>query len=227
MDSKKVLLLVPQSKIGDKIERAFIHANFGVIRTEHFHQTIGLLRKESPHALVVDWDLADSKLKEITGFISENYRKTGLVLLSKKKNAEERIRALEEGADDCLSQPPEIDELVAKIKAIVRRIDLVAHEPRKIKVKDIEINLDTHEVKKGNKLIDLTYTQFKLLYLLASHRDYVFTRDEILNKVWGENIYVTDRTVDVHVKRLRDKLGENHHLSKYILTIHGLGYRFV
>ena len=90
----------------------------------------------------------------------------------------------------------------------------------------IEINLDTHEVRKGNNRIDLTYTQFKILYLLASRRDYVFTRDEILNKVWGKNIYVTDRTVDVHVKRLREKLGENGQPLKYILTIHGLGYRF-
>ena len=94
-------------------------------------------------------------------------------------------------------------------------------------VKDISIDLDTHEVRKENKLIDMTYTQFKLLYLLASRRDYVFSRDEILNKVWGENAYVTNRTVDVHVKRLREKLGEQNKKSKYIQTIHGLGYRFV
>jgi DNA-binding response OmpR family regulator len=74
--------------------------------------------------------------------------------------------------------------------------------------------------------IDLTYTQFKLLFLLASHRDYVFTREEILNFVWGEKTFVTDRTVDVHVKRLREKLGEDKQPLKYILTIHGLGYRF-
>ena len=94
-------------------------------------------------------------------------------------------------------------------------------------IKDISINLDTHEVRKDGKLLDMTYTQFRLLYLLASHRDYVFSRDEILDKVWGENTYVTNRTVDVHVKRLREKLGENRQPSKYIQTIHGLGYRFV
>ena len=81
-------------------------------------------------------------------------------------------------------------------------------------------------MRKSGKLIDLTYTQFKLLYLLAAKRDYIFTRNEILEKVWGENAYVTDRTVDVHVKRLREKLGEDRLPSKYIQTIHGLGYRF-
>jgi len=227
MDPKKVLLLIGQSKIGDRIEGAFIRANFHVIRTDDSNQMISFLKKESPDAMIVDWDLTNGAMHEITRVIRENCRKTGLVLLSRSKKAEERIHALEEGADDCLTQPPEIGELVAKVKALVRRIDLVDHAPRTIQVKDITIDLDTHEVRKNGKLIDMTYTQFKLLYLLASKRDYVFTRDEILNKVWGENTYVTNRTVDVHVKRLREKLGEQNQPSRYIQTIHGLGYRFV
>ena len=227
MDTKKVLLLIGPSKIGDRIEGAFIRANFEVMRTDDSNEMISLLRKENPHAMVVDWDMTNGTMREITRVIRENCRKTGLVLLTKSKKAEERIQVLEEGADDCLSQPPELGELVAKVKALVRRIDLVDHAPRKIMIKDISIDLDTHEVRKGGDLLDMTYTQFKLLYLLASHRDYVFTRDEILDKVWGENTYVTNRTVDVHVKRLREKLGENGQPSKYIQTIHGLGYRFV
>lgn len=227
MDVKKVLLLIAPSKIEDKIEQAFNRANFDVICTDDSRQVIALLKNERPHALVIDWDLLNSKLKEITQFIHENCKKTALVLLSKSKKAEQRIHAIEEGADDCLFQPPEVDELVAKVKALVRRIELVDHSPKRLMIRDIEINLDTHEVRKGGKAIDLTYTQFKLLYLLASRRDYVYTRDEILDKVWGENTYVTNRTVDVHVKRLREKLGEHEQPSKYIQTIHGLGYRFV
>jgi len=226
MDLKKILLLVPNSKIGDKIEEAFIRANFDVIRTDDSQKTVALLTQEKPHSLVIDWDLANGRRKLITQIIRENCRKTGFVVLSKSKKAEERIQTLEEGADDCLGQPPEIEELIAKVKALIRRIDIIVQEPKRLLIKDIEINLNTHEVRKAGKLIDLTYTQFKLLYLLASQRDYVFTRDEILSKVWGENTYVTDRTVDVHVKRLREKLGENKQPSKYIQTIHGLGYRF-
>jgi DNA-binding response OmpR family regulator len=100
------------------------------------------------------------------------------------------------------------------------------NSPRNIKIKDIEINIETHEVLKGGKQLDLTYTQFRLLYLLVTHCDTIFSRDEILEKVWGENVHVTDRTVDVHVKRLREKLGEKTQPSRYIQTIHGLGYRF-
>ncbi len=227
MDTYKVLLFLNHSGIGDKIEEAFLRSNFQVIRTDDYQNTIHLLKMEIPHVMVVDWDHAEDSLEKIINVINDNYKKTGLVLLSKSRKVEERIHALEEGADDCLAQPPEIDELIAKVKAIVRRISLVDHAPKLLNVKDISINLDTHEVRQGEKLIDLTYTQFKLLYLMASKRDYVFTRDEILEKVWGENAYVTNRTVDVHVKRLREKLGEYRQPSRYIQTIHGLGYRFV
>ena len=227
MEQKKILLLTPHSKVGDKIEGAFLRSDFVVIRTDDTNEMLGLLRNEQPNAMIVDWDLANGTMRELIKHIRENCKKTGLVLLSKSHRAEERIQALEEGADDCLLQPPEVQELVAKVKALIRRIELVDHAPRVLRVKDIVINLDTHEVWKDKMLIDMTYTQFKLLYLLASKRDYVFSRDEILEKVWGQNAYVTNRTVDVHVKRLREKLGEKKHPSEYIQTIHGLGYRFV
>lgn len=227
MSPKKILLMLGPSQLGDQVEGAFRRAHFEVVRAVDSDQMIGMLTHEHPDALIIDWDMSNGVLEEVNKVIRENCRKTGLVLLSKSKKAEERIQALEDGADDCLQTPPEIDELIAKVKALVRRIDLVDHAPRQLSVKDISINLDTHEVRKNGKLIDMTYTQFKLLYLLASRRDYVFTRDEILNKVWGENTYVTNRTVDVHVKRLREKLGEDKQPSKYIQTIHGLGYRFV
>ena len=209
MGIKKILILVQDSKVGDKIEQAFYRSEFDVLRTDDPNHAVRLLLKENPHAMIVDWDLANGSLDNIKEVMREN-----------------RIHALEEGADACISQPPEIEELLAKVKALVRRIEMVDQAPKSIRIKDIEINLDTHEVKKNGKYVDLTYTQFKLLYLLASRREYVFSRDEILKTVWGENAYVTDRTVDVHVKRLREKLGELKHPSRYIQTIHGLGYRF-
>ena len=227
MGTNRIIILIPPSKIGDKIVGAFQQANFDVTRTDDAYQALDLLKSDSPQAMVVDWDLVNGTTKEISRIICENCKKTALVLLSKSKRAEERIQALEEGADDFFITPPEVGELIAKVKALIRRIDLVDHSPRILSTRDIIINLDTHEVRKNGKLIDMTYTQFKLLYLLASRPDYVFTRDEILDKVWGENTYVTNRTVDVHVKRLREKLGERQNPFKYIQTIHGLGYRFV
>ncbi|MFQ5676974.1 MAG: winged helix-turn-helix domain-containing protein, partial [bacterium] len=152
-------------------------------------------------------------------------RKTGIILLSSNDDEALKIKGFELGADDFVTKPYSKPELVARIKALSRR--LAAGETKKIKVKDIEINLDEHRVSKAGKPIDLTYIQFKLLYLLASRRMNVFSRKEILDRVWGKKVYVTNRTVDVHIKRLREKLGEYKYPSQYIETIHGTGYRFL
>jgi DNA-binding response OmpR family regulator len=226
MEGKKILLMISSSAVGDRLEQAFYRANYEVVRALNGKEAVRMLQTRTPQAMIVDWDIANGSVDEIRRLVNEKFQKTALILLSEHKKAEDRIHALEEGADDCLSAIPSVDELVAKVNALIRRINLVDHTPRNLLIKDIEINLDNHEVRKNGKLIDLTYTQFKLLYLLAARRDYIFTRNEILEKVWGENAYVTDRTVDVHVKRLREKLGEDRLPSNYIQTIHGLGYRF-
>lgn len=226
MDNKKILMLISHNKVSDDIEKAFLNAQFEVIRTEDHTNAISILSNQQPQAVLIDWDKANGTVTEISRLIKESCRKTAMILISKSKKMNERIQAIEEGADDCIMLPHEIEELVAKVCAMIRRIDMVDHTSRILKIKDIEINLDTHEVTKAGKIVDLTYTQFKILYLLVSRRDYIFSRNEILDKVWGDNVFVTNRTVDVHVKRLREKLGEDQQPSRYIQTIHGLGYRF-
>lgn len=183
--------------------------------------------REKPIAILIDIDifgenawLACAELKDDLAL-----RKSALVLLSTHYDESVIVKGLESGADDFVSLPFSPREIVARIKAISRRI--VATDTKKIKVKDIEIDLDEHRVRKAGKPIDLTYIQFKLLYLLASRRNNVFSRKEILEKVWGKKVYVTNRTVDVHIKRLREKLGEYKYPSQYIETIHGTGYRFL
>jgi DNA-binding response OmpR family regulator len=226
MNIEKILVATQNAKIEKEIERCFKKANFDVISTEDVLDAIAFLRKESPSAFLLDSEMANVNIAEINRVMQDSSRKTALVVLSKNRKPADRIKALEEGADECLGQSEEFEELVAKVKALIRRSNLLDNSPRNIKIKDIEINIDTHEVTKGGRPLDLTYTQFRLLYLLVTHRDTIFSREEILDKVWGENVYVTDRTVDVHVKRLREKLGEKTQPSRYIQTIHGLGYRF-
>jgi DNA-binding response OmpR family regulator len=183
--------------------------------------------RERPSAIIIDLDdygdagwIACTELKDdmVT-------RKSALLLLSSNDDENLRVKGLEIGADDFIRKPFSSREIVARIKAITRRI--VANDSKKIRVKDIEIDLDEHRVRKAGKPIDLTYIQFKLLYLLASRRNNVFSRKEILEKVWGKKVFVTSRTVDVHIKRLREKLGEYKYPSQYIETIHGTGYRFL
>ncbi len=152
-------------------------------------------------------------------------RKPALILLSSNDDENVRVKSLETGADDFVAKPYSPREVVARIKAISRRLD--SGNSRKIHIKDLEIDLDERRVTKAGKPIELTYIQFKLLSLLAARRNSVFSRREILQKVWGKKVYVTNRTVDVNIKRLREKLGENKYPSQYIEEIHGTGYRFL
>jgi len=222
----KVLVAISDKKIGERIRNAFLKAGFEVQIVRSMSRAKVWFRKEAPHAFLVEKALIQDSSGNLHQWIREQYPHTALLVLSKNRSSKERISTLEQGADDCLSLFEECDELIARVKALIRRIQCLENSPHSIRIKDIEIRLDTHEVFKNGCPIELTYTQFRLLCLFATHRDTVFSRDEILEKIWGESVIVEARTVDVHVKRLREKLGEKGKTSQYIQTIHGLGYRF-
>ncbi|MFQ6114592.1 MAG: response regulator transcription factor [bacterium] len=209
--------------LGEALERE----GFSTTHFEEIGEALEITMREKPSVIIIDVDEFGDKawatcleLKDDIGT-----RKTGIVLVSSNNDELVKVKGFEMGADDFVTKPYSTRELVARIKALNRR--LISNESKKIRVKDIEINLDEHRVSKAGKPIDLTYIQFKLLYLLASRRMNVFSRKEILEKVWGKKVYVTNRTVDVHIKRLREKLGEYKYPSQYIETIHGTGYRFL
>ena len=163
----------------------------------HLDNLQEVVLRHRPAAIVIDLDEFGDRVWSVCVELKEDLvtRKTGLILVSSSEDENLRVKGLESGADDFVTKPYGARELAARIKAICRRI--TANDTKKIKVKDIEIDLDEHRVKKAGKPIDLTYIQFKLLYLLASRRNNVFSRKEILERVWGKKVYVTNRTVDV------------------------------
>jgi two-component system phosphate regulon response regulator PhoB len=196
-------------------------------QTLHLDGVQDVVLRDKPSAVIIDLDEFGDRAWSACLELKDDLitRKAALILLSSVDDENLRIKGLEAGADDFVAKPYSPREMIARIKAIARRI--TSGDAKKIRVKDIEIDLDEHRVRKAGKPIDLTYIQFKLLYLLASRRNSVFSRKEILEKVWGKKVYVTNRTVDVHIKRLREKLGEYKYPSQYIETIHGTGYRFL
>jgi DNA-binding response OmpR family regulator len=212
---------------GKTLDEVLIKDGFATNHFEEIDSALEIAMREKPTVVVIDLDEFGEngwttclELKDDIGT-----KNSGLILISSDDDEMTKVKGLELGADDFVVKPFSKRELAARIKAVSRR--LVASSNKKIKVKDIEINLDEHRVSKAGKPIDLTYIQFKLLYLLASRRMNVFSRKEILERVWGKKVYVTNRTVDVHIKRLREKLGEYKYPSQYIETIHGTGYRFL
>ncbi len=226
---RKNIILFDRSMLngGQALDEVLEKDGFAPTHYDSLRNALEITMTEKPTVVVIDMDEFGEKAWSTCLELKDDIgtRKVGIVLLSSNSDDMLKIKGFEMGADDFVTKPYNKRELAARIKAITRRLS--ATEGKRIKVKDIEINLDEHRVSKAGKPIDLTYIQFKLLYLLASRRMNVFSRKEILEKVWGKKVYVTNRTVDVHIKRLREKLGEYKYPSQYIETIHGTGYRFL
>ncbi len=227
MGKRRILLVDKLDNSEGSLFTLMDNEGFNVTRVSDLDFVKEAALEEKPKAVVVNCDTFDSRIWDVCKNLKDDFdtRKSALVMLSSNGEESDIIRAIQTGADDYVVRPFSNRSVVARMRAVIGRND--RNESKKIKVKDIEIDLDEHKVIKSGKTIDLTYIQFKLLYLLASRRDSVFSRKEILEKVWGRKVYVTNRTVDVHIKRLREKLGEYKYPSQYIETIHGTGYRFL
>lgn len=227
MDKGKLLIIESHPNTSDSITQLLDNEGFAPATIDENDNVLEIAASEKPNLILIDLESVKGDAWELCRSLKEDYetRKSAVIILSSQSDEDLVVKAFEAGADDFVGKPVSKKKFVARLKAILRRME--RNETKKIKVKDIEIDLDEHKVKKAGKPIDLTYIQFKLLYLLASRRENVFSRKEILEKVWGRKVYVTNRTVDVHIKRLREKLGEYKYPSQYIETIHGTGYRFL
>jgi len=146
-----------------------------------------------------------------------------IIMVTAKGEEMDKVLGLELGADDYMAKPFSPKELVARVKAQLRRHGLLAQEPRKIEIGGIlTLDLTKYEVTLSGSRIELTSTEFKILELLSSKKGWVFSRDKILNYLWGDEKAVVDRTVDVHIRHLREKLGD---AAQFIKNIRGVGYK--
>ena len=227
MEKEKVLIVDVQNSSLAELAAQMEKEGYQIIRLSDPEEVKDTVAEENPAAVLVNVDGFTNRIWDVCRNLKDDFetRKSALLIISEKDDENEVIRAIQLGADDYVVSPFNNKTMLARMKAVVERLRRIGS--KKIRVKDIEIDLDEHKVRKSGKPIDLTYIQFKLLYLLASRRENVFSRKEILEKVWGRKVYVTNRTVDVHIKRLREKLGEYKYPSQYIETIHGTGYRFL
>ncbi len=152
----------------------------------------------------------------------EELSKIPIIMLTARNEESDKVLGLELGADDYVTKPFSPRELVARVKAVLRRQDL-KEETSKIEIGNILVmDLEKYEVIVNGEKIDLTATEFRILQLLASRKSWVFTRNQILNFLWSDEKFVLDRTVDVHIRNLREKLGE---ASKFIKSVRGIGYK--
>ena len=150
---------------------------------------------------------------------------TPIIILTAKDDEVDKVVGFELGADDYVTKPFSVRELILRVKAILKRSDTKTKEVVEVERQfgDLKIDVDSHEVHVDSQLIELTALEFRLLKELVDKRGRVQSRDQLLSEVWGYNVEVTTRTVDTHIKRLRNKLGS---MGKYVQTIRGVGYKF-
>jgi len=186
---------------------------------------LSFIKNNTPNLILLDLMLPDIDGLEICKHLrkDEKYSKIPIIILTAKDSELDKIIGLELGADDYMTKPFSTRELIARVKAVLRRSSVNQKKSKKIKIdKILEIDLERYNVKISGKTINLTTTEFKILKILASNKGIVFSRQDILDDLWGTEKAVIDRTIDVHIRHLREKLGK---ASKYIKNIRGIGYK--
>lgn len=226
---KKVLVVDDEKDIVDILKYNLERENeFEILTAKDGREALELA------ALIPDLILLDIMMPEVNGFEvckqlknNPDTAKIPVIFLTAKENEIDEILGLEIGADDYISKPISPRKVLARIKSVIRRTSNDYEKPVKlednVKFRNLEVDSSSHSVRINEKEVFFPKKEFQLLHFLLSNRGKVYSREILLNQIWGENIYVVDRTVDVHVAKVREKLGD---YSDYIETIKGLGYRF-
>lgn len=224
----KILVVDDESAIAEIIQFNLKREGFDVYVANDGQQCLDIL-KDSDFDLII----LDVMMPKVDGFtVLKEVRKsklTPIIILTAKEEEVDKILGLELGADDYVVKPFSMRELIARVKAILRRCDFETvnvDTTDVIEAGDLSIDLNKYEIKKKGKVVDLTLREYELLKFLASHKDQVFSREELLAQVWDYDYYGDIRTVDVTVRRLREKIEDKDKDFKYILTKRGVGYYF-
>ena len=227
MLKKKILIVDDEEHILELIKFNLEKNGFEVLSSDNGEDCISILESNSVDLLVLDLMLPGMDgidvCKEIRKI--DKFNNLPIIMLTAKGEETDRILGLELGADDYITKPFSVRELVARIKAVLRRTDAKGIDKQKIlKLKGITLDTEKHEVTVDGNLVDLTLKEFELLKMLIENRGKVLSRNTLLDDIWGFDYFGETRTVDVHIRHLRKKIGDDE-TGEYIETIRGVGYK--
>jgi len=221
-----ILVVEDEPAIQELIAVNLEHAGHQVLRAANVPEAEALVRESRPDLVLLDWVLPGipglTFARRLRG--DQRTKDISIVLLSARAEEQDKVTALESGADDYVTKPFSARELLARIKAVMRRrAPQLADDV--VEIAGLRIDPAAHQVTAGEKPIDLWTTELRLLHFFMTHPGRVFSRARLLDEVWGEHVFVEERTVDVHIRRLRQALAPTGH-DKLIETVRGTGYRF-
>jgi len=225
MSQAKVLIVEDEAPVRQMIAFNLDRAGFTVDEAEDVATARSRIADNRPDLVLIDWMLPDSSGLELTRALKrdEAYRDLAIIMLTARAEEQSKVQGLDSGADDYVTKPFSARELLARINAVLRRSAVEAGEP--LVVGELQMRPDEHRVFAGDEELSLGPTEFKLLRFFMQNPERVYSREQILDAVWGRNVYIEERTVDVHVQRLRRVLSASL-VDKYVQTVRGAGYRF-
>jgi len=221
-----ILIVDDEPDIREVIRFALEEAGMRVLEAGHADDARRLLTAEAPDLLLLDWMLPGRSGLDLAHQLKQSGKTRGLpiIMVSARGEEEDRIRGLDTGADDYVTKPFSPRELVARVNAVLRRAK-TEDQAEQIEIGGVIIDHLSRRVTANGQRIDIAPTEYRLLYFFMSHADRAFSRSQLLDQVWGDQVYVEERTVDVHVRRLRKALEASGH-EGLLQTVRGVGYRF-
>ncbi len=230
MTGERILVVEDEPAVARGLEYGLTSEGFQVLRAETGQKALALARSRDPHLI-----LLDIRLPDMSGFdVCRQLRAEGLrqpiLILTARDEELDRVMGLELGADDYVVKPYRLRELIARIRALLRRAYGELAAPIKggrMRFGDIELDLERLQVRRGDKPVELTPTEFRLLRYLVSNPQRPFSRAELIETIWGYDSDIgSERTVDVHIRHLREKLEDDPTNPRWLVTVRGVGYKF-
>lgn len=222
----KILIVEDEGAIRDMLGYALMKAGFLCEEAADTEAARSTLKAERPDLILLDWMLPGMSGIDYARRLKSapETRDIPIIMLTAKGEEADKVRGLETGADDYITKPFSTRELVARVRAVLRRY-VKAETGALIEINGLRLDPETYRVTANGQDIEISPTEFKLLRFFIGHPERVYSRSRLLDQVWGENVYVEERTVDVHIRRLRKTL-EPFGFQRYIQTVRSVGYRF-
>ena len=226
MAQKTILIVDDETAIRDMLRVALEMADYKCIEAEDAQKAHTLIVDCKPDLVLLDWMMPGTSGIELARRLKreEVTAQIPIIMLTAKGEEDNKVQGLEVGADDYITKPFSPRELVARLKAVLRRTDVLT-ESGPISVAGLTLDPVSHRVTINDEPVQMGPTEYRLLEFFLTHQERVYTRGQLLDHVWGGNVYVEERTVDVHIRRLRKALLLEEH-DRFVQTVRGAGYRF-
>jgi len=224
--SRKILVVEDETPIREMISFVLEQNGFNAIEACDIEQALTKIHEPYPDLILLDWMLPGGTGVSLAKKLKQNEytRNIPVIMLTARSDEDDKVKGFEAGVDDYVTKPFSPKELIARIKAVIRRVSPTSLE-EEVDFHGLKLDPVSHRVAINGNSLDLGPTEFRLLHFFMTHTERVYSREQLLDNVWGANVYVEDRTVDVHIRRLRKAIsGEGH--EDFVQTVRGAGYRF-